>query len=386
MAFMGRGGQSGYGRVTKAENTAREDARPPVRPEKLAMLKCERTREPFLTQPWQSGLSSASHGSTAGIAAMESVAAHRPPEWLAWVMEGGWVCQALCMARPSSSRAGGEWVSPGKSRARVICHIALCFVLACACARGSDSMESGLAPKGTPELPSADSVLSSVRQNLPAIPFVLRGQVLRGWLPRQRQRICFFDAELDFASDPASIQYTFRDAFGTVSRQMVVAWFADGEVDWQLEEGGVIRALDGRDFYECIPDTDVAWSDLALSFLWWRGGRTVGLGRVKGRDCYIVEFSPRSTKEAGGRIQVWIDMKMRVLLKMEEMNRDGQLVRSLSVKDFRRVSGVWMVKNLEIRRYPGRNRTLIRVDELYAPGLTDAGQGEAVALDDDGKE
>lgn len=255
-----------------------------------------------------------------------------------------------------------------------ICCVLFCLVLSWSSARASDSAKA-TSQGGALELPTADSVLRSVRDGLPGLPLILSGQILHGWLPRQQQRAYFFDAEMDFTSDPASIQYTFRDAFGTVRRQMVVVWFADGEVNWQLEEDGSIRPLDLREFYDPIQGIDVAWSDLALSFLWRNKGRTVGIGRVKGRDCYIVEFAPGTADAANGRIQVWIDVKMRVLLKMEETDRLGQVVRTFFVKDFRRVSGVWMIKNVEVRRYPGKSRTLIRVDEMYAPGLQDAEQG-----------
>ena len=263
--------------------------------------------------------------------------------------------------------------SPGRPQsARLALGFVLLLALSAACAPGSDPDEPDFAQAGEQRLPPAESVLSSVRSGLPSIPVLVRGQVLRGGLPRQRRRIFSFEAELDFASDPASIQYTLLDAFGAVRRQLLVVWFADGEAGWQLEEDGKISTLDGAGFYAPIPDTDVAWSDLALSFLWRREGRTIGLGRVKGRECYILEFSPPAGASAGGPVRVWIDMKMRVFLKMEETGRDGQLARSFSVKDFRRVSGVWMVKNVEVRSHPGKNRTLIRVDELCAPGLEDA--------------
>lgn len=262
---------------------------------------------------------------------------------------------------------------------RLAASFVLQLALSAACVPGRASDERDFVRDGELELPPAESVLSSVRDGLPGTPILIRGQVLRGGLPRQRKRIFFFDAELDFSSDPSSIQYTLRDAFGTVRHQLLVAWFADGEVNSQLEEDGNVRPLDNAGFNRPIPNTDLTWSDLALAFLWRGEGRTVAVDRIKGRECYVVEFAPPAGAASGGGVRVWIDTKMLVLLKMEETDRNGQLARSFSVKDFRRVSGVWMIKNVEVRSHPGKNRTLVRVDELYAPGLDDF---NAPALED----
>lgn len=63
-------------------------------------------------------------------------------------------------------------------------------------------------------------------------------------------------------------------------------------------------------------------------------------------------------------------MQMLVLIQMEELGGDGRLQRRMIVKNIKKISDQWMIKNLEIRAYPSLHRTLIKIDEVVGHAET----------------
>ena len=55
---------------------------------------------------------------------------------------------------------------------------------------------------------------------------------------------------------------------------------------------------------------------------------------------------------------------MLIALQMEEIDADGRLRRRMTVKNIKKISEQWMIKNLEIRSYPSLHHTLIRIDTV----------------------
>ena len=56
----------------------------------------------------------------------------------------------------------------------------------------------------------------------------------------------------------------------------------------------------------------------------------------------------------------------RMLLQAEGYSEDGNLVRRLWVKGFKKINERWMIKDMEIQSYPYRHRTRLRVREVAA--------------------
>ena len=102
----------------------------------------------------------------------------------------------------------------------------------------------------------------------------------------------------------------------------------------------------------------------------------LGPGTLRGRDCQLVEFAcsdiGRSGSRARGSVRMWIDSAMLMLLQVEEYDETGAPVRTLSVRNFRKVGDMWMVKDIEVRSIRTRDRTIIRVERVWCQGASDA--------------
>jgi len=209
-------------------------------------------------------------------------------------------------------------------------------------------------------LPPATEILAQVRESLPREALLIKGQILSGGRLGKLERVCYIEMSLDFGADPAIVHYKISDTFGTPLEQMTISMSEGGETEYEYETGNPFKSAPAPQPTGVIRDTDVTWNDLSLLFLWRSDGRTAREENLRGRDCYILEF-PRNE---GGIQSVWIDMQMLVLIQMEELDCGGRLQRRMIVKNIKKISDQWMIKNLEIRAYPSLHHTLIRVDEV----------------------
>ena len=220
------------------------------------------------------------------------------------------------------------------------------------------------------ERPSATEILTQVRGSLPREALLIKGQILSGNRFGKLERTCYIEMFLDFGGDPAIVRYKISDAFGTPLEQMTISMTEGGETEYEYETGNPFKSASAPQPTAAIKNTDVTWNDLSLLFLWRPDGRTAREENLRGRDCYVLEFpgnavliENRKSKIENFQV-VWIDMQMLVLIQMEELDGLGRLQRRMIVKNIKKISDQWMIKNLEIRAYPSLHHTLIKVDAI----------------------
>ncbi len=210
----------------------------------------------------------------------------------------------------------------------------------------------------------ADAILAGVRSRLPDRPFALRGDLLQANFHQFPTVVASFDAELDFAHVPAVAHYILRDRFGTAARQLTVIRPCGELPEFIFQNASGDSLQDHID--SPVPGTDLLWSDLTLDFLWWRGGVMLGHERILGRDCYVLEYSSAAENAHGGgsvAARLWVDVKLLALLQVEERDSKGARLRKVQVKDFKKIGGLWMIKNMEARNYTTETRTIINIRE-----------------------
>ena len=66
------------------------------------------------------------------------------------------------------------------------------------------------------------------------------------------------------------------------------------------------------------------------------------------------------------RVRLWIDEELRMLLQAEGLDAEGDVVRKLWIKSFKKVDDRWMIKDMEVQRYPIRHRTRLSIKEIVA--------------------
>lgn len=249
--------------------------------------------------------------------------------------------------------------------------IAVVLLLAAACvpsagfAAVDDTPDSGVAPA----YPPAEELLDTVTASLPSVPVLVKAQIQSRNAGGEVERSFVADMRLDWHGRPPSAKYTIRDAFGDTLEGLNIVWPQAGSREFRYFKGDPPVAAKRGNLYGAIQGTDIGWMDLSLSYLWWRGGRTVGAETIKGRHCYIVDL--RAPAEQAGEyagVRLWIDPQIRILLQAAAYDAQGQLVKMLEVKSFKKIRGVWIIQNLDVQSFPVRHKTTLRVKEASVEG------------------
>lgn len=209
----------------------------------------------------------------------------------------------------------------------------------------------------------AADVLERVRANLPNEAIQIRGELMCGAQRGKLDRAFHLDANLQLGQSPATACYTLRDGFGTVTEQLTITRQPDNEWRRDYAKGWPLKSAPAPSGGSLIGGSDVTWNDLSLAFLWWTDGIITGRELFLERECLVLEFTP---PQAPWLTRVWIDEARLVLMKVEEYDAKQILQRRIAVRTFKKIGDNWMIKDLDIRRWPGEHRTLIRLNEVGA--------------------
>ena len=83
------------------------------------------------------------------------------------------------------------------------------------------------------------------------------------------------------------------------------------------------------------------------------------------------------------KVQVWVDPKLGMLLRVDSFAADGEIIRSLSVKKFRKIDDIWMVSDIGVTSYPGKSKTSLLIHRVSLEMPPANGTGTATSADDE---
>jgi len=220
-------------------------------------------------------------------------------------------------------------------------------------------------------LPAADALLRDVRDRLPREELRIAGDLeVRG-----RKGVVIgrmnVEALIALGGDQPRARYTVRDALGGEIEELTVSRPAQGgapQLAYRRGDPPAPAAAPG--IHEAIGNSDLTWADLALAFLDWEGGRTVGRETYKGQECFLVDLPPPAEAASDGpgrpyaRMRLWIHEALRMVAKLEAYDAEERLVRRMEIKALRRVNGRWMIKDMEVEGFPAVHKTRFRVRDV----------------------
>ncbi len=204
-------------------------------------------------------------------------------------------------------------------------------------------------------------VMSRVREQLPQNPLLIAGRLLRAPRTGAPEPVCLVNITLLLGQSPPTARYSINDMFGDPIEQVTIKRKPDLSSEILYETGSPPAPAPAPDLREAIHESGITWSDLSMSFLWRNDGMVAGSDSVRGRDCIVVEFAQPGDK---GLLRLWIDNKLFMAIQAEEYDASGTRVRRLSVKSIKKINETWVIKDMEVRRYPSMERTLLRIDDV----------------------
>ncbi|MFC1462165.1 outer membrane lipoprotein-sorting protein [Verrucomicrobiota bacterium] len=215
------------------------------------------------------------------------------------------------------------------------------------------------------EVASANQLMANALSHFPKKPLTISGDVIvrrkRG-IPVLKRK---FEIAVHWGADPIVARYTIREESGADLEQLTVTRKSGQSPEFKYSAGSPLAAADVPDMLTPIQASDMCWLDLTLSFLWWKGGSIKGSEKIRGFDCHIIDIpAPKGKTDQYSRVRLWIEKKINVMLQAEGYDAKDKLLRRLWVRSCKKIDDTWMIKDLEVQRYPVRHRTKLHITEV----------------------
>lgn len=224
---------------------------------------------------------------------------------------------------------------------------------------------AALSLRAADDLPPAQPMLDDVLRAMPDRPLLINGSLQSKSADGKSEKKLQLEMLLDWQADPAQARYTIRDSFGKTLCFMGITWPPGAEPEHRYMIGDPLTGAATPPLGELIEGTDITWMDLSLSFLRWKGGRTTGSEKLRGRECYVVDLdAPKGTPGYSG-VRLWIEPKIHILLRAESYNEKIEPIRRLDVNSFKKINDRWFVGEIELKSLPSNHRTILRVQSVY---------------------
>jgi len=234
-----------------------------------------------------------------------------------------------------------------------------------------------LAEDPVPPSTNAPAILAAVRDQFPREPLTLTADIkvrrTRGAIIRS----CVARIAFDLGNDTPTATYTLLDAFATPLEQLTLKRPTGQPLQMIYATGKELTNAPLPDLAAPIQQSDLSWTDLTLSFLWWDGATYAGEDTFRGETCDVLEIAaPAGEAAAYARVRVWIHQRLHMILQAEGYNADGDRVRRLSIKSFKKIRGRWMLRDMEIERFPSPHKTRLTIRDLAESTLTPPSSAE----------
>jgi hypothetical protein len=197
------------------------------------------------------------------------------------------------------------------------------------------------------EQPPADELLAFVRSKLPDRPLRLTGAL------KVQTRNGFTKSNLPVTIDLDWGAATPRATYAIENETLVITW-QDDVPQYDFSNTQNTPTSD-------ILDTGITWADLSFSVLWWPGSKIAGEDRKINRDCYIVDVPIPDSEQT---MRLWIEKKMGMLLEAQTLDKEGKRLRRLKIKSIKKMDGMWVAKNLELKDEKSGSKTTLQISGL----------------------
>ncbi|MFZ5430633.1 MAG: outer membrane lipoprotein-sorting protein [Bacteroidota bacterium] len=94
---------------------------------------------------------------------------------------------------------------------------------------------------------------------------------------------------------------------------------------------------------------------------------------IGGEACYVVESTPKSGGYMYSKTITWVMKESYLGLKREFYDQKGNLLKTLSIKKFEKISGIWTILETEMHNVQKSHKTLMNFSDVrYNKGIPDS--------------
>ena len=202
---------------------------------------------------------------------------------------------------------------------------------------------------GSAQLPNADDLLRTARYVATLNDTNLKGTLQKSGIKGQ------VPIEL-FLLEGQGIEFQVYDGKQWNKFQLKLT---DDEYDLYEGIGDSIKRFDKSKVTQPVMGTDLTYEDLAMAFLYWPGGQTLGEESLGfGKDAWKVRLV--NPKAAGNykTVDVWVHKDSGALMQINGYRADGKCVKVFKVTEIMKVGkGEYSIKTMKVQSYGEDGRT-----------------------------
>lgn len=130
---------------------------------------------------------------------------------------------------------------------------------------------------------------------------------------------------------------------------------------WTAPADQAARVVSASETLQPIAGTDLTLFDLQMPFLHWTDYVHEGLTKVRARPAHQFLLYPpadfaRAEPNLSG-VRIYIDTQFQALVQVEQLGRDGKVVKGMTLIDLKKVDEQWLVKTIDLRNSVTRDKT-----------------------------
>mgnify|MGYP004701755029 CR=1 FL=1 len=94
---------------------------------------------------------------------------------------------------------------------------------------------------------------------------------------------------------------------------------------------------------------------------------------IDGHACYVVESTPKASGYIYSKTIAWVMKDSYIGLKREFYDSKGNLLKTLSIKKFDKISGIWTILETEMHNVQKNHKTLMKFSDVqYDKGIPES--------------
>ncbi len=136
---------------------------------------------------------------------------------------------------------------------------------------------------------------------------------------------------------------------------------------WVSEAGGAARRDDRASL---APGLEFTPFDVQMPYLYWLDFTVAGTDRIRGRPAINFVFTPPAEFAAANpgvrAVRAYLDAQYGALVQSEVTGADGNLAKTLSLLELRKVGDQWIPKDVDVRNEVTRDKTRLSVTAVSA--------------------
>jgi hypothetical protein len=225
-----------------------------------------------------------------------------------------------------------------------------------------------------PDKPSASAILEHFRQSIWAEPVYAEFNLIQ--MPRRGDEHVFHGRFWGSRNDVGPVTRLELDVGKAgFTHHVLLQGGAEGGI-WTSDAPGPGAPGDAALLSPLVPGVEMTPFDiLPMPYLYWLDHDLVATQRIRGRSAYVFVFTPSADFSARfpavKSVRAYLDTQYDALVQSEAIGPGGNVSKTLSLLELRKVGDRWIPKDVDVRNEATRDKTRLTLTAVSVGTVPD---------------